>query len=432
MAEVASPPAAPAAAPPTPPPSSPPSAPPAAPAAAPSGEGEGPGSFDKFDTAFEDLGQDTPPPSGTPAPVRTPKAPAKPAATPAPAKPAGTTPPGEFEEVEGIQVPRFKKDSEFRGWGLAGYKKAKQLETDLNTLRAQHQQMEQEHPKTKQERDALAARLADIEKNFNETSEQIKYLNYERSSEYKDKYETPYRKAASAAYEAVKQLTVTEPDPTQPPNQDGSHPTRERPATEADFDEIYQLPLGPAAKLASKKFGPELVGTMMQHWHNIRTLAKDATNALKDWKEKASQREKAESDQKTIQEGQIQEAWTTVNKRMSEDPRGADLWAEVKDDKEINEAIGQGFALADRRFSNDYAKMSQMEKIVLDASIRHRVAAFYRLRVENQRLKAEHAQALKDLAELRGSGPGEPGTPGGGEQPAGESKGAMAEFDEKM
>lgn len=435
MAAVATPPVAPASAPPAPPTSPPSGTPPVTPPAAPSGESaETQGSFEKFDDAFHDLGGDASQSPPAP-PTRDPKH-AKPAAAapaPVPAKPAAGTPPTQdFEEVEGIQVPRFKKDSEFRGWGLAGYKKAKQLENDLNQLRNQHQQIEQEHPKTKQERDALAARLAEIEKQYGETVEQVKYLSYERSAEYKDKYETPYRKAVETAYSDVKELTVTEPDTTHPPDEKGIYPTKERAALPADFDEIYQLPLGPASKLAAKKFGAESVATVIQHRNTIRNLAKAANDALAEWKSKSQEREKTENDQKTIQQGQIQEAWVSVNKRMSEDPRGADLWAEVKDDKEINEAIAKGFELADRRFSDQYMKLPPMERIVLDASIRHRVAAFYRLRVENQRLKAEHAQALKDLAELRGSGPGEPGTPGGGEQPAGESKGAMAEFEEKM
>jgi hypothetical protein len=306
------------------------------------------------------------------------------------------------------------------------------LETDLAQIRTQHQQIEQEHPKTKQERDSLAARLQDIEKRYNETVEQVKYLNYERSTDYQEKYETPYKKAVEAAYSDVKELTVTEPDPTKPTNQDGYQPTRERAATPADFDEVYQLPLGPASKLATKKFGAESVATVIQHRNTIRNLAKSANDALSDWKTKAKERDKSESDQRTIQQGQVQEAWRSINKRMTEDPRGAELWGEVKDDKEINEAIARGFAMADRRFSDEFTKMSQAEQITLDATIRHRVAASYRLRVENQRLKAEHAQAVKDLAELRGSGPGGPGTPGGGEAPTGESQGAMAAFEEKM
>lgn len=440
MAAAATPPPAPAAtpaAPPTPAPAPAPAPSPSpAPAAPAGGEGD-PGSFDKFDTAFQDLDAPETPPAPPAAPPTPPKGSAAPKGTPAPAKPgakpaAPAPPQGEFEEVEGVQVPRFKKDNEFRGWGLAGHKKAKQLEGELAQLRTQYQQIEQEHPKTKQERDALAARLAEIEKQHNETVEQIKYLSYERSSEYKDKYETPYRKAVDTAYSDVKELTVTEPDPTQPPNQDGSQPTRERPATPADFDEIYQLPLGPASKLAAKKFGAESVATVIQHRNNIRTLAKAANEALADWKNKAKDREKSENDQRTIEESQIQDTWKSINKQMGEDSRGADFWGEVKDDKEINDALAHGFAYADRRFSGEFKKLSRMEQMVLDASIRHRVAGFYRMKVELARIKAEHAQALKDLAELRGSGPGEPGTPGGGETPSTEGDGPMAEFDRKL
>lgn len=402
------------------------------------GENE-PSSFDKFDAAFDGLeegGGQQPPASAKPAaPAAPAAAAAKPAAPTAPAKGASQPKPGdgEFEEVDGIQVPRFKKDGEFRNWGLAGYKKAKTLEGESAQLRTKLQELEQEFPRTKQERDVLKSKYEEIEKRFNAVQEEIKYLNYERSPEYTEKYETPYKNAVSAAYADVAQLTVTEPDPTQPPDAEGKKPTRERQATPNDFDEVYQLPLGPASKVAYQKFGPHVAPTVMRHWNNIRDLAKAATNALSEWKAKSAEREKNQNEQQTLQTGQIQSQWQDVNKKLSEDSRGQEWWGHEKEDKELNDALAQGFAFADKRFSDEFNKLSTTEKIILDAAIRHRVAGFYKYRAKYARLKAEHDQAVKDLAEIRASGPGggERGT-SGGETPTSESKGAMAAFDEKL
>ena len=61
--------------------------------------------------------------------------------------------------MEGVKVPKFKSDKEFRGWGLNGYKKANQLERDLQTLQTKLAGLEQKVPQTEAERTTLAAEL---------------------------------------------------------------------------------------------------------------------------------------------------------------------------------------------------------------------------------------------------------------------------------
>lgn len=412
-----------------------------APAAPAGGDGGGsPSATDAFEKQF-DLDQPSGPatpapaaPSPAPAPPKPGAAPAKPAAAakpaPAPAKPgaAPSPAPTEFDEVEGVQVPRFKSDKDFRGWGLGGYKKAKQLEADMQALQTKYTELEQLVPRTKAEKEQLATKLATIEKQHNELQEELKYQNYQRSDDYKKNYEKPYHDAIARAHQEIAEFTVTEEDRSQQPDGEGKYPTKERQATPADFDEIYGMKLGPATKLASKKFGPEALATVMGHYNTIRGLAQKALGALNEWKAKGAEREKELATQRVQTAQQVETLWTQVNADIKS--KNPDLFDERKDNKEWNENLAKGTAMADAYFA-DKSQMPLPQRVVFDAQVRNRIAAFPALVGHVRKLEAELAQAQKDIAELRGSGPGAPQveTP---TPPAGDSEGAMAEFDKKM
>lgn len=408
---------------------------PAAPAApTPSPE---PSAQDAFDKQF-DLGGDEPAaPSAPPAPA----APAAPAAKPgaaapakpaaAPAKPAAAAPAApaqEFEEVDGVKVPKFKSDKEFRGWGLNGYKKAKTLETDLQSLQNKYTELEQKIPKTEGERKQLADKLEALQKQYEETSKELNFANYERSTDYKDKYEKPYQDAIARAHRDVSELTITEEDRSQPADENGKFPTKERPAKPEDFDQIYSLPLGAATKLAAKKFGQESVSIIMQHRTNIRQAAEAAIGALKTWKDSSAKRAQETETQAVQTRERVAGLWTQVNADIK--GKNPDLFAERPDDKDWNEKLTEGTKMADAYFS-DRSQQPIEQRVVFDAHIRNRVAAFPALVSEVRRLKSQLEQANKDLTQLRGSGPGNPQIQDPN-PPASESEGALSEFDKKF
>lgn len=408
-------------------------------------------SSDKFDALFSDS-ESSPsdsktPPAAPAAPEKTaaPATPAKPAAaptrTPAPSKPAAAKPgekppaatPTEFDEVEGVQVPRFKTDRDFRGWGLNGYKKAKALETELTELRNKYSETEQLIPKTKAEAQALQSKLADIEKKYQEASQTLNYVNFEKSPEFNEKYEQPYQNAWTRALSDMKELTVTEIDPNASADEMGNQPTRERAATRDDFESIYHAPLGQAAKLANQKFG-HAASMVLEHRQKIRELAKNAVDAVTKWKETSATRQKEEENNRTLHDAKVAELWEKFNAKTYDDPRGKEWWGEVPDDKEINDAIAAGFAYADQRFSREFYSKPVEEQIAIDAQIRHRIAGFFKQRVVIRRLTESAEKAEADKKARLGS---RPGPPDGGESGAeggapAESEGAMAEFDKRM
>jgi hypothetical protein len=366
---------------------------------------------DNFDSHFDDLAPAAPIPQSGVKPAQpaapakgVPSTPAKPGA-PAPAAKTPPATPGEFDEEDGIQVPRFKKDKEFRGWGLNGYKKANQFETELKAMREKHAQLEQQVPKTLEERNQLAEKLKTLETRLNEKEESLKYLNYELSEEFKTKYEAPYKHAWGNLLSDLKELTVAVEDRSKDPDIDGKYPMTERPATRADFDEIYGAQLGAATKLAHAKFGPS-AGIVLAHRSAIRNAATNATTALNEWKTKGAERAKEEEERTIRQNSEIQRTWESANKKVSEDPRGQPWWGKAENDKEINEALDKGFAYADQRFSDSFFKLPVAEQVHLDAQIRHRVAGFFKMRVLLERANKELATAQEELKVRRGSSPG--------------------------
>lgn len=414
----------------------PPAAPnPPAPSPAPAGASPSKEVDAAFDAAFE--GSEPPPaPSGGTLPP-------KPAAGSPPPAPSGGTPQPkaeDFEDVEGVQVPKKLNvgslNKDFRVWGLNGYKKASELEkkvTELSDFRTKFEELNAIVPKTQQEKKDLEAKYQKLEKEYGDVMGEFKILKYEASPEYREKYQKPYSDAAQRALSEIKELLVTIPDPNG--EMEGDKPKMvERAATEADFELIFSQPLGKATKLANEMFGAA-ASIVLGHRQKLKELAGAAVQAVAEYKQKRVQLEKEQNDRITSERGQVESLWTDINNKLSNDERGKSLWGEVPSTDPnaatLNEALKKGFALADRRFSADFESLPIKDRVLLDATIRHRVAASYLQSAKNKILAAENAQLKKDLEELRDSGGGAP-RPHGGSAPAAEGDGATAEFDKKF
>lgn len=404
---------------------------PATPAASPvppAAPTETPSAIQSFDTgaAFADL-------SAAPAPAKpAPAAPPKP-----PEKPAAAPPKEDVVVEDGVEMPKkFSTitNKEFKGWGLAGYKKAKELQTQLDAktqIETEYAQLKEQHPRTLQEKQALATQVEQLRKDYDAVMSELKLTRYERSADYGEKYRKPYDEAVERALAQTKELLVTVPDPSGELDEDNQPKMTERAATEADFEHIFQMPLGQATREAKKLFG-DSASIVLGHREKIKDLAMAAQKAIQEWKSKAAELEKQEHARSIEEQDRLANFWIEVNKRLGADPRGAEFWGEEKDNKEANTELAKGLAYADQRYSDAYEKMTEREKVLLDASLRWRVGGFYKLRYLVSKVKAENEQLKKDLAELRGSAPGAPGPVSPEKQLETESEGPIAEFDKKL
>lgn len=388
--------------------------------------------MDAFNDQFADL--DTPPVAPAPKPAPEPKAdlakpPAKPAAGAKPdPKPQPKADDDAPEPLGGeYEPPATGKPGDIRGWSLRMGKRAKQAETELAQVRERLQKLEANGPNGNDSK-VLAEQLAVANKRLEDYENEVRLTKYERSNEYKEKWEMPYKKAVDRAYRDVGELLVTvrENNPNDP-----EHPIeRERQATKADFDAVFQQPLGQATKLARQLFG-DAASMVLDHRARIKELQEGAYSAVEEYRTKGVEHEKQTEARTKQEQAYIETAWKKANESMR--AKGAEYFDERPDDAEGNELLQKGMAHAELAFDHDaLSRYPLPQQIAVHARVKNWAGAFPRLRRDVIQLRAQLAEANATIEQLRGSGPGKP-APGVDPQPGtGVKKDLMAEFDERV
>lgn len=372
--------------------------------------------MDAFDQTFADLdtpSAPTPPPTPEPepAPTPTPDRPKDPATgkfipktekpveqKPEPKAPEKPVEPPKPAAGSDFEPPQVAKPSELRNWAKRMGTRAEQAEQNISKLNAKIRELESRQAPQVDTR-ALTDELVATKKRLQEYEGELKVTRYERSGEYKEKYEKPYQDAVRNAYADITELLVSVPDPNDPEN------TKERQATPQDFDEVYSLPLGPATKLAKQKFG-DAYTEVLKHRSAIKSAAKAAMDAVAEHKGKAAEFEQQQTaQQKLEQEGRSQMFSQAVQAIAEKYPN---LFGEREGDTTWNENLHKGRHMADLAFG-DRQGLTPQQSAILDAQVHARVSAFPGLRAENDSLRQQLEAKDKEIAELRGSSPGKPG-----------------------
>jgi hypothetical protein len=358
-----------------------------------------------FDDRFKDL--DSTPPSA-PTATEKPKAEAPPA-KPAEAAPKADAPPkpaAEPEADEQYVAPAEGTMSKVRSWGTRMAAMAKKATGEARQLREKLEEAQRNPPTPKDSKDiaALTSKLESTEKRLAEYEGTLQLTRYERSQDYRDKYESPWRQHQVEAETDVEQMIVNEPNEDDPDN------PKEREATKTDFEEIYALSLGPASRLAYKKFGPEQAPTVMQHYRQLHTDARAAYNAIAEHKTKGAEFEKQTTAQRLQEQQQRDTLWQQINEKiLAKYPQYFD---EHQGDPEWNESLAKGRSIADLKYTDAWNKLTPQQQVALDAQVYHRTAAFPALLKQVSALETKLAEANKIIEGLRGSGPGKPSATG--------------------
>lgn len=167
----------------------------------------------------------------------------------------------------------------------------------------------------------------------------------------------------------------------------------------------------------------------MAMYSEIVPLRTAALKAEQGYKENWKTIEQDNVARRATHEKQVEEAWDKVNQEIAEkNPE----FAPRDEDNEGNEMLTTGFKLADMFFSDQRDQLSLDKKVLLDAHVRNRVAAYPRLVRDLKAMRAENEELKKDIAELRGSPPGKPGAESPETPPTEESEGAEAAFVKKF
>ncbi len=345
-----------------------------------------------------------------PAPAPAPAAPAAPAAT----APEATKPP--VDDLFNLDKFTAKKEEP----APAPPKQDAPAKSEPASLK----QFREQYEMTKKERDDLASKVAELErarsegtkkeieeatkalkaemdsirKNAEELDTEVRYLNYTRSSEYKQKYEAPLREAWQTALGDIEGIRVTDADGT------------ERDASHEDIMAILNVPVAKAAIIAQEMFGaaaPEI----MAHRRRILELTQARDKSIAEWKEKGSQREVEQKKQLESRQSRSRELFdsqfTEFEKSHSQ------LFGRDEGDEEGNKLLDESDRLIKIALKGEGidADMGYDDKVDLitkaQAQVALRARAYGRERLRVIRLQQKVAELEKKVGKVRSSEPGQ-------------------------
>lgn len=251
------------------------------------------------------------------------------------------------------------------------------------------------------------AELEQLRARAKELEDEIRYVNYEKSPEFKEKYDEPYKKSWSKAMHELAEISIEDPDTGQ---------TRQFTANE--MLKLVNMPLAEARKVADELYG-SLANDVMTHRKEIKNLFEARATALEEARTKGAEREQKTLEQvkaanETITK-QITETYTKANESITKDEKYGAYFTPIEGDQDGNQRLAKGFELVDRAFQENpmdpRLTPEQRESIVKrHAAVRNRAAAFGRLVFQNQQAKTRIAELEAELAQFKGSEPTATGT----------------------
>jgi hypothetical protein len=274
----------------------------------------------------------------------------------------------------------------------------KQLREAYENLRRKHQELESEHtkiktaPKPEPVEDTEKKQLS--EKRLQEVEDELRFTAYEKSSEYKEKFEAPFVDAFIAGRNKVagmKTVAVKDPD-----TETVIEPSRQ--GTAEDFDALMKISDDDAASdWAVAKFGAK-APMVLFHRERVQETNLARSKAIDEYRKNGSQREKERGEQLETYRKTFNEAVTKASKDA--EAKHAKWFAKDDADAPGNEILEKGQHLVARVLANGAPvkegdkPMSPPELAAAVAAIRHKAGAF-------DRLAHRHAAAQKEIKALK-------------------------------
>jgi hypothetical protein len=281
-------------------------------------------------------------------------------------------------------------------------------------------QAESSKPKPDPEKEQLLKDRETWNKARTDLETELKFANYERSQEYKDKYQQPFLNAYAQGHKLIAALTFKSPD-----QKDAFGEVVEagqaRKGTEADWDQLMAITdEETAATFIAEHFGHSAARVTLMR-DKVLDLHGQMRAAAEDFRKQSGERETQFRDSVAKQQKEISERWHAANNRAAE--KYPQYFAPDPADPKGNALLEQGMRLTDLAFgvldSSEFPKLPQalQDKLVngrlppgeltlLHSAIRNRAAAYDRLVA---RLNQREAEKKELQAKLDGFEKSEPG-----------------------
>ena len=244
-------------------------------------------------------------------------------------------------------------------------------------------------------------RITKTEAKLKEYEDEIRFKSYEKSDEFKTKYQLPYEQAWTKHVKDLRGVTILD---------DAGN---SRPMAANDILDLVNLELPDARKLATEKWGDFAQDAMLAR-KEILDLFEKKSQALDEAKKTGADREKTfQENARKWREGvqkHIKETWDAANKAALDNPNYGEFFKPVEGDDTHNQLLGKGFALVGEAFGknpND-PKLTADERAAIvrkHAAVYNRAAAFGPMKHIIGLLRQKIAELEKASKELRGSTP---------------------------
>jgi hypothetical protein len=251
-------------------------------------------------------------------------------------------------------------------------------------------------------RKAEIAEIEQIRTRNKELEDEIRYVNYEKSPEFEDKYHKPYLKAWNKAMAELGEINVEDIETGE-----------SRPMAPKDLLKLVNLSLGEARTLADKLYG-NLANDVMAHRNKVKEVWDARAEALAEARTQGAEREKKMHDdfQSRVSaiNSEVTETWQKANEAAIKDEKYGPMFVPIEGDQDGNQRLAKGFELVDRAFKENPMdpKLSPEERASIvkrHTAVRYRAAAFGRLVAQLNKEKEDHAATKTELAQFKGSAP---------------------------
>ncbi len=188
---------------------------------------------------------------------------------------------------------------------------------------------------------ATQQEIESVKKRNTELEQHMRFVDYEKSTEYRDQFQKPYEDAWGSALRELKGLTMKIEDP-----KTGEEIVRE--VTQADI--AYFANLDPATRRTEiNRLFPEDREEVKRHINNISTLAEKANAAREKAKGEAETHAKTQTEAQRQSQAQRAKLWKQTNESLA--TKYPKWFGKDEGDPEGNALFDKGKAFSDLVFS---------------------------------------------------------------------------------
>lgn len=272
------------------------------------------------------------------------------------------------------------------------------------------------------------AELEAARKRSKELEEHIKYVDYQMSTEYKEKYEQPYARQWQTSMKELKGVTAQ--------SEDG---LGGREIAPQDLLDLVNMPLARAKVAAMEAFG-DFAPDVMAHRQKIRELFDARTEALDkartEGTERAEKMTREQTEKLSALSSEVEKTYRAAVESFESNPKFAEYFKPIDGDDEANAMLNKGYEMVDQAFKEnpmDPNLTSEQRASIVKrhAAVRHRAAAFGRAKHLLTKERLAHEATKKKLAQYESTVPNRDGAKPNAELPGGRGS-KMAAMEQRL